>query len=99
MDKFAQILVTYRKVTSSKTSHFKAHAVVFRLSMKGIFDAYCDLLAKTLDRPKKYQAFMLPCYCATDRGYRRSFFSILKRLGLLAGDYYVPSKRKKTQWN
>ena len=30
----------YRKVASSSTSRFEAHAGLFRLSMKGIFDAY-----------------------------------------------------------
>ena len=30
----------YRKVASSNTSRFKAHAGFFRLSIKGIFDAY-----------------------------------------------------------
>jgi hypothetical protein len=31
---------TYRKVTSSDTSHLEAHAGFFRLYMKGIFDLY-----------------------------------------------------------
>ena len=30
----------YRKVVSSSPSHFEAHAGLFRLLMKGIFDAY-----------------------------------------------------------
>ena len=30
----------YRKVASSNTSRFEAHAGLFRLLMKGIFDAY-----------------------------------------------------------
>ena len=30
----------YRKVASSNTSHLEAHAGVFRLLMKGIFDPY-----------------------------------------------------------
>ena len=31
---------TYRKVTSSNTSHREVHAGFFRLLMKGIFDPY-----------------------------------------------------------
>ena len=31
---------TYRKVVSSNTSRFETHAGLFRLLMKGIFDAY-----------------------------------------------------------
>ena len=30
----------YRKVASSNTSRFEAHAGLFRLSMKAIFDAF-----------------------------------------------------------
>ena len=32
--------LTYRKVTSSNTSHLEAHAGFFRLLMKGIFNPY-----------------------------------------------------------
>ena len=43
--------VKYRKVArqvSTSTSHLEAHAGLFRLLMKGIFDLYmrCDLLTK-----------------------------------------------------
>ena len=34
------IVVMCRKVPSSNTSHFEAHAGLFRLLMKGIFYAY-----------------------------------------------------------
>ena len=37
---FFQSVTKYRKVASSNTSHFEAHAGLFRLLMKGIFDAY-----------------------------------------------------------
>ena len=35
-----EIALAYRKVASSNTSHFEAHAGLFRLLMKGIFDPY-----------------------------------------------------------
>ena len=34
------VILNYRKVASSNTSRFEAHAGLFRLLMKGTFDAY-----------------------------------------------------------
>ena len=34
------IILIYRKITSSNTSHLEAHSGFFRLLMKGIFDPY-----------------------------------------------------------
>ena len=43
------VMIIYRKIASSNTSHLEAHAGIFRLLMKGIFDPYvryCALLNK-----------------------------------------------------
>ena len=38
--KYKQTTRNYRKVTSTSSSHLEAHAVFFRLPMKGKFDVY-----------------------------------------------------------
>ena len=47
-EKNKTIPITYRKVASSNTSCLEAHAGIYRLHMKGIFDTFFDdLLTKS----------------------------------------------------
>ena len=47
--KLGIIFFFYRKVASSNTSHLEAHAGLFRLLMKGIFDPYVVTFWQKID--------------------------------------------------
>ena len=45
---------TYRKVAYSNTSHLEAHAGLFRLLMKGIFDTYHSMATANLKKSEDF---------------------------------------------